>query len=105
MGVIKLKSEFSRRRRDNILMKWENLQPAAQANASHSHSSDLQSANRVQAGVPHPPPAFTLTLDVELYGRVGHPNDVLCDAGQLKVVVVSTDVDQGQVDGVDVGPV
>lgn len=49
--------------------------------------------------------ASPLTLDVELYGRVGHPHDVLGDAGQLEVVVVSTDVDQGQVDGVDVGPV
>lgn len=46
-----------------------------------------------------------LTPDVELYGGVGHPHHVLRDAGQLKVVVVSADVEKGQVDGVDVGPV
>lgn len=100
MGVIKVKSEFLRRSRDNILMKCENLQPAAPADASHSPSSDRQHTDRIHAGRILP-----LTLDVELYGRVGHPHNVLCDAGQLKVVVISTDVDQGQVDGVDVGPV
>lgn len=36
---------------------------------------------------------ITLTLDVELDGGVGHPNYVLCDAGQLIVVVVSADVE------------
>lgn len=46
-----------------------------------------------------------LTLYVELYGGVGHPHHVLCDAGQLKVVVISADVEESQVDGVDVGPV
>lgn len=87
-------------------MKWENLQPAAQANASDSHSrtcSAQSSGRRIYLFIVII--FFPLTLNVELYGRVGHPNDVLCNAGQLKVVVVSTDVDQGQVDGVDVGPV
>ena len=46
-----------------------------------------------------------LTLYAELDGGVGHPHHVLCDAGQLEVVVVSADVEQSQVDGVDVGPV
>lgn len=81
-------------------MKRENLKPAAQANASHSFPSNLQHGDRFHTGG-----IFPLTLDVELYGRVGHPHNVLRDAGQLKVVVISTDVDQGQVDGVDVGPV
>lgn len=44
-----------------------------------------------------------LTLDVELHGGVGHPNHVLCDAGQLIVVVISADVEQGQVDGMGGG--
>lgn len=46
---------------------------------------------------------MTLTLDVELDGGVGHPNYVLCDAGQLIVVVVSADVEKSQVDGVGGG--
>lgn len=46
-----------------------------------------------------------LTLYIELYGGVGHPHHVLCNAGQLKVVVISADVGKSQVDGVDVWPV
>lgn len=46
-----------------------------------------------------------LTLYVQLDGGVGHPHHVLSDAGQLEVVVISADVEQRQVDGVDVGPV
>lgn len=46
-----------------------------------------------------------LTLYIELYGGVGHPHHVLCNAGQLKVVIISADVGKSQVDGVDVGPI
>lgn len=46
-----------------------------------------------------------LTLYVELYGGVGHPHHVLCNAGQLEVVVISADVEKSQVDRVDIGPV
>lgn len=46
-----------------------------------------------------------LTLYVELDGGVGHPHHVLCDAGQLEIVVISADVDERKVDGVDIGPV
>lgn len=46
---------------------------------------------------------WTLTLDVELHGGVGHPHHVLGDAGQLVVVVVSADVEEGEVDGVGGG--
>lgn len=38
-------------------------------------------------------------------GGVGHPHHVLCDTRQLEVVVVSADVEERQVDGVDVRPV
>lgn len=53
-------------------------------------------ARRATAGV-------ALTLDVELHGGVGHPHHVLGDAGQLVAVVVSADVEEGQVDGVGGG--
>lgn len=46
---------------------------------------------------------MTLTLDIELHGGVGHPNHVLGDAGQLVVVVVSADVEEGQIDAVGGG--
>lgn len=46
-----------------------------------------------------------LTLHIELDGGVGHPHHVLCNAGQLEVVVVSADVEERQVDWVDVRPV
>ncbi len=46
-----------------------------------------------------------LTLYVELDGGVGHPHHILCNAGQLEVVVVSADVEKSQVDRVDVWPV
>lgn len=42
---------------------------------------------------------------VELDGGVGHPHHVLCNAGQLEVVVISADVGKSQVDRVDVRPV
>lgn len=46
-----------------------------------------------------------LTLYVKLDWGVGHSHHILCDAGQLEVVVVSADVEKSQVDGVDVRPV
>lgn len=46
-----------------------------------------------------------LTLYIELDGRIGHPHHVLCDAGQLEVVVISADVEKSEVDRVDVGPI
>lgn len=46
-----------------------------------------------------------LTLYVELDGGVGHPHHILCNAGQLEVVVISADVEKSQVDRVDVWPV
>lgn len=46
-----------------------------------------------------------LTLYVELDGGVGHPHHILCNAGQLEVVVISADVEKRQVDRVDVWPV
>lgn len=48
---------------------------------------------------------ISLTLYIQLDGGVCHPHHVLCDAGQLEVVVVSADVEQSQVDGVDIWPV
>ncbi len=44
-----------------------------------------------------------LTLNIELDGGVGHPHHVLCNAGQLEVVVISADVEKSQDDGVGVG--
>lgn len=44
-------------------------------------------------------------MDSELNGGVGHPHFVLCYTGQHVEVVITTHVDQGQVDGVDIGPV
>lgn len=46
-----------------------------------------------------------LTLYVELDGEVGHPHHILCNAGQLEIVVISADIEKSQVDRVDVRPV
>lgn len=42
---------------------------------------------------------------VELDGGVCHPHHILCNAGQLEVVVISAYVEKSQVDRVDVRPV
>lgn len=46
-----------------------------------------------------------LTVDGEQHAGIAHPHHVLGDAGKQEPVVLTGDIHQGQIDGVNVGPV
>lgn len=46
-----------------------------------------------------------LTVDSEQHTGVAHPHHVLSNAGKQEPVVLTGDIHQGQIDGMNIGPV
>lgn len=46
-----------------------------------------------------------LTVDGEQYTGIAHPHHVLGDAGKQESIVLTGDIHQGQIDGMNIGPV
>lgn len=46
-----------------------------------------------------------LTVDGEQYTGIAHPHHVLSDAGKKESIVLTGDIHQGQIDGMNIGPV
>lgn len=48
---------------------------------------------------------LVLTVDSEQHAGIAHPHHVLSNAGKQESIVLAGDVHQGQIDGMNIGPV
>lgn len=48
---------------------------------------------------------LVLTVDSEQHTGIAHPHHVLSNAGKQESIVLAGDVHQGQIDGMNIGPV
>lgn len=48
---------------------------------------------------------LVLTVDSEQHTGIAHPHHVLSNAGEQESIVLAGDVHQGQIDGMNIGPV
>lgn len=48
---------------------------------------------------------LVLTVDSEQHTGIAHPHHVLSNAGEQESIVLAGDIHQGQIDGMNIGPV